>query len=124
MRCGIDGRVDERSPSDDLGEIGRHSDPRRSAPVDTQKGRKRASRAAIGSENGVGTLDSQQSHPHRFSGLFLDFSYRGWWPALRPDAQTLIPRSNLDLTGTHRSVHYFKALVLFVQRRIRSSVAE
>ena len=69
-------------------------------------------------------MDSPQSRPHQFAGLLLDFYSRGWWPALRTDAQTLIPRSNLDLTGTHRSVHYFKALVLFVQRRIWSSVAE
>jgi len=44
------------------------------------------------------------------AGLLLDFFFRGWWPALHTDAQTLIPWPNLDLTGTHRSVPYFKAL--------------
>jgi hypothetical protein len=61
----IDGRVHERIPSDDLSEIARHRGPRRSAAVNGRsrpgQGRKRASRAAIDSENGVGTLAHQQS---------------------------------------------------------------
>ncbi len=64
---GFNVRVHERGPSDVLGEIARHPGPRRSAAVNGRsrpgQGRKRASRVAIDSENGVGTLRRKQSRP-------------------------------------------------------------
>jgi hypothetical protein len=71
QRSGINGGAHERIPLDDWGEIARHlgSTPQRSCQwaKPARQGRKRASRAAIDSENGVTPYPFSNLAPLRIS---------------------------------------------------------